>query len=236
VLDLGTGRFAEALKRLTTLAAAGPGVGHPAIVMFSLPDRVEAAVRCGDRLAAAEAVRQLERWNVRTGPAARAVMLRCRALLADDEAAAPLYRQAMELHARGLSPPPEVARTQLLYGEWLRRARRPAESREHLRAAMEIFDRLGALPWAERARSELKASGETVRGRRADAELQLTPQELRIVRAVTDGSSTKEIAALLFLSPRTVEYHLHKVFAKLGISSRTDLVRLAMRDTRLVEG
>ena len=204
--------------------------------MFSLPDRVEAAVRCGDLAAAAEALGQLERWNIRTGPAARAVMLRCRALLAEDDAAAPLYAQAMRLHEQGQSPQPEVARTQLLYGEWLRRARRPAESRQYLRAAMEIFDRLGARPWAERARLELKASGETLRGPRTNSSVRLTPQELRIVRAIASGSSTKEIAALLFVSPRTVEYHLHKVFAKLGISSRTDLVRLVIRDTSLVEG
>jgi DNA-binding CsgD family transcriptional regulator len=236
VLDLGAGRYSESLRRMTELAAAGPGVGHPAIVMFSLPDRIEAAVRCGDLAAAAEALEQLERWNIRTGPAARAVMSRCRALLAPDDAAAPLYAQAMQLHEQGRSPQPEVARTQLLYGEWLRRARRPAESRQYLRAAMENFDRLGARPWAERARLELKASGETLRRPRTGSAVRLTPQELRIVRAVATGSSTKEIAALLFVSPRTVEYHLHKVFAKLGISSRTDLVRLVVRDASLVEG
>ena len=236
VLDLGAGRYSDSLRRMTELAAAGPGVGHPAIVMFSLPDRIEAAIRCGDHGAAAEALGQLEQWNIRTGPAARAVMLRCRALLAADDAAAPLYAQALQLHEQGSSPLPELARTQLLYGEWLRRARRPAESREYLRAAMEIFDRLGARPWADRARLELKASGETLRGSRTDSATRLTPQELRIVRAIANGSSTKEIAALLFVSPRTVEYHLHKVFAKLGISSRTDLVRLVIRDAGLVEG
>lgn len=236
ILNLGAGHFAEALDRLITLAAAGPGVSHPAIVMFSLPDRVEAAVRTGRLSAAADALHALEGWHSRASPDAHAVTLRCRALLAGDDDAAGLYSEAMAMHALGPSPPPEVARTQLLYGEWLRRARRPAESRQHLRAAMETFDRLGAAPWAERARLELKASGETIPSRTADASPRLTPQELRIARAVAAGRTTKEIAAQLFLSPRTVEYHLHKMYPKLGISSRTDLVRLVITDSALVAG
>jgi DNA-binding NarL/FixJ family response regulator len=141
----------------------------------------------------------------------------------------------MRLHETGGSPPPEVARTQLVYGEWLRRARRPAESRKHLRSAIEVFDRLGSTPWVERARLELKASGETMPSRGENGN-RLTPQEVRIARAVAGGSSTKEIAAMLFLSPRTVEYHLHKMFPKLGISSRADLVRLVLRDPALIDG
>ncbi|HEY7050219.1 MAG TPA: AAA family ATPase [Jatrophihabitantaceae bacterium] len=235
VLHLGLGRFAEALAALTELAAAGPGVGHPAIVMFSLPDRVEAAVRCGDLDAATAALRALERWSAHAALSARAVLLRCQAQLADDAAATTLYAEAMRLHASGHSPPPEVARTQLAYGEWLRRARRPAESRQQLRAAVETFDRLGSTPWAERARLELRASGETIPRPGDENTTRLTPQELRIARAVADGSSTKEIAALLFVSPRTVEYHLHKMFPKLGISSRADLIRLVLSNPALVE-
>lgn len=236
VLDVGLGRYGEALQAMNALAAAGPGVGHPAIVNFSLPDRVEAAVRCGELASAHDALVVLDRVSGHADSAARAVLHRCRAQLASDEDAAVLFAEAMRLHAEGRSASPEIARTQLVYGEWLRRARRPAESRRHLRSAMEVFDRLGAVPWAERARVELKASGETMReGGQAPAS-RLTPQEVRIAQAVAAGKSTKEIAARLFLSPRTVEYHLHKMFPKLGITSRIDLVRLVAAEPDLIEG
>jgi len=112
-----------------------------------------------------------------------------------------------------------------LYGEWLRRERRRTDARVHLRAAIDGFRRLGAVPWAERAEAELRATGETVRKRDASALDQLTPQELQIAGLVADGLTNREIAAQLFLSPRTVDYHLHKVFTKLGVASRTELVR-----------
>src|SRR6516165_10116025 len=114
------------------------------------------------------------------------------------------------------------SRAQLLYGEWLRRERRRGESRGHLRAALEIFRTLGAVPWAERAEAELRATGETARKRDPSAVEQLTPQELQIAGLVTDGLTNREIAARLYLSPRTIDYHLHKVFTKLGIASRTE--------------
>jgi DNA-binding NarL/FixJ family response regulator len=121
--------------------------------------------------------------------------------------------------------PLQRARTELLYGEWLRRQRRRTDARVHLRAALQAFRRLGAIPWAERAEAELRATGETARKRDVSAADQLTPQELQIAGLVTDGLTNREIAAQLYLSPRTVDYHLRKVFTKLGIASRTDLVR-----------
>jgi len=106
----------------------------------------------------------------------------------------------------------------------LRRERRRGESRGHLRNALEAFRGLGAVPWAERAESELRATGETARKRDVSAVEQLTPRELQIAGLVTDGLTNKEIAAQLFLSPRTIDYHLRKVFTKLGIASRTELI------------
>jgi DNA-binding NarL/FixJ family response regulator len=120
------------------------------------------------------------------------------------------------------------ARTRLAYGERLRRARRRVEAREQLRAALDTFERLGAAPWAERTRSELRASGETARKRDPSTLAQLTPQELQVARFVAQGLSNKEVAAQLFLSPRTIDAHLRNVFAKLGVTSRTQLARLAL--------
>ena len=122
-------------------------------------------------------------------------------------------------------PPLQRARTELLYGEWQRRERRRPDSRVHLRAALDSFRTMGAVPWAERAEAELRASGETARKRDLSTAGQLTPQELQIARLVTGGLTNKEIAAQLYLSPRTVDYHLRKVFTKLGITSRAELVR-----------
>jgi DNA-binding CsgD family transcriptional regulator len=125
---------------------------------------------------------------------------------------------------------PRLARIHLLYGEHLRRERRRIDSRTQLRAALEAFEQLGAEPWAERARTELRASGETARKRDPSTLSQLTPQELQIARFVGEGLSNKEIAAQLFLSPRTVESHLRKVFSKLSITSRTQLARFTLED------
>jgi DNA-binding NarL/FixJ family response regulator len=126
-----------------------------------------------------------------------------------------------------VSRPFDRARTQFAYGQYLRRQRRRSDAREHLRAALGGFERLGAEPWAERARVELRATGEAARKRDPSTLTQLTPQELQIARLVAEGQSNKEVATQLFLSRRTVEYHVAKVFAKLGISSRADLIRQA---------
>ncbi|MEW9550078.1 LuxR C-terminal-related transcriptional regulator [Nonomuraea sp. NPDC050783] len=224
LLDLGLGRYAAAHARFAALAAAGPGAGHPTVTWRSTPDRVEAATAAGEHEAAREALAAYERWAAHAATdEARALLARCRALLADPGADAELFEEALRRHGE----PFERARTALLYGERLRRAQRPGRARSRLRAALETFERLGAAPWAERARGELRAAGEaTARPAAGDARAALTPQELRIARMVAEGASSKEVAARLFLSPRTVEYHLYKIYPKLGVTSRTELARL----------
>jgi DNA-binding CsgD family transcriptional regulator len=138
------------------------------------------------------------------------------------------FQQAVDLPIA--SHPFDQARAEFLFGEFLRRERRRIDAREHLRTAVEIFERLGAHPWEERARQELRASGETARRRDPSTLSELTPQELQITRLVAAGSSNKEVAAQLFLSPRTVEYHLRKVFSKLGIASRAELIKRGVSD------
>jgi DNA-binding NarL/FixJ family response regulator len=124
--------------------------------------------------------------------------------------------------------PFDAARARLFHGEHLRRQRRRSDARAELRAALDAFESLGAAPWADRARAELRASGETAHKRNPGALAQLTPQELQVARLVGDGSSNKEVAAQLFLSPRTIDAHLRSVFSKLGITSRTQLARLPL--------
>ncbi|MFC6896613.1 LuxR C-terminal-related transcriptional regulator [Nonomuraea dietziae] len=131
----------------------------------------------------------------------------------------------MALHPEGF----ERARTALLYGERLRRLHRPGEARSHLRYAAETFERAGAEPWARRAHDELRAAGEARTSPDRDVFAALTPQELRIAKLVAGGASSKEVAAQLFLSPRTVEYHLYKIYPKLGVTSRTELALVVLR-------
>ncbi|MEU7882099.1 ATP-binding protein [Microbispora bryophytorum] len=238
MLDLCLGRFAAAHDRFTAIVAAGPGAGHPTVVWRSTPDRIEAAAGAGDGDASLAALEAYERWSAHAGTAeSRALLARCRGLVLPDDQAVEALGEASRLHAN----PFEAARTGLLLGERLRRTHRPGEARAHLRAAFETFQRAGAAPWARRAYGELRAAGESVhagkdappapevvpdvRGMALDA---LTPQELRIATLVADGATSKEIAARLFLSPRTVEYHLYKIYPKLGITSRTELARLVV--------
>jgi DNA-binding CsgD family transcriptional regulator len=146
------------------------------------------------------------------------------ALVAEDEGVAGAFEAALERQA--LTPDVfELARTRLAYGERLRRARRRVLARSQLRAALEDFERLGARPWAERARAELAATGETMRRRDPTALDELTPQELQIALLLADGKTTREAAAAVFLSPKTIEYHLRHVYLKLGINSRPELVQ-----------
>ena len=148
----------------------------------------------------------------------------CRALAAAPDAAEAHFEAAIVADARPL----DRARIQLHYGEHLRRERRRIDARSHLRSAVEGFERLGAAPWAERARRELRATGETARKRDTSPLAELTPQELQVARLVSEGATNKAVAAQLFVSPKTVEYHLRKVFAKLGIASRNELFRLEL--------
>jgi DNA-binding CsgD family transcriptional regulator len=199
---------------------------------MATPDLVDAALRAGERDRAVAAAQAFADWApVSRAPYVHGMLARCRAVLAEDaDEADGLFRQALELHAND-APPYERARTQLAYGERLRRDRRKIEARAQLRAAHEIFDGLGAAPWAERARGELNATGESARRRDASTIDELTPQELRIAMLVAAGASNREVAAQIFVSPKTVEYHLRKVFMKLGVASRVELARLPLAAT-----
>jgi DNA-binding NarL/FixJ family response regulator len=221
-LELGYGRADAAF------AVAREMTGLP-IPLWAGLDRIEAAARADERELAREWLAEFEAWAEGTGaPWARAVALHCAALLAADEREAePLFAAALGAHA-GSGRSFERARTELAYGEALRRARRRIEAREHLRAALDGFEALGAAPWAERARLELRASGQTARRRDPSTRDELTAQELQIAHLVAQGLTNREIAAQLFLSPRTIEFHLRNVFRKLGIASRTQLARLEL--------
>jgi DNA-binding CsgD family transcriptional regulator len=224
ILDLARSRWTEALARLEPLRQVRPGFGHPFVVIASAPDRIEAAVRAGRLDAAREEVPVFEAWATHSPASwARPRLASCRALVASGDDATRHFEEALTMD--GDARPFDLARIQLLYGEHLRRERRRMEAREPLRAALASFERFGAVLWAERAHNELRATGETARKRDPSTVLELTPQELQIARLVAEGSSNKEVAGQLFLSPRTVEYHLRKVFSKLGITSRAELIR-----------
>jgi len=227
LLELGRGQPDEAIDRLEPLAArmAAHGLGEPGVIPW-LPDLVEAYVRVGREDEAAELLDDFESLARRTSRRwAQAAAHRCRGLLAPADAFEDEFRLALELHAA--TPTPfERARTELCLGERRRRARRRAEAREPLRSALETFDRLGAVPWSERARAELAASGETARAHDPYAAEQLTPQELQVALVVARGATNKEAGAALFLSPKTIETHLGRVYRKLNVRSRTELAHL----------
>ncbi|GAB2749589.1 ATP-binding protein [Kitasatospora kifunensis] len=226
VHDLGLGRAAEVVERLEPHTAGT--YRHHVSAIRTVPDLVEAAVRLGRPERAEAAFERFEAWSARIGSPdwTRALVLRCQALLGPAELAESGYLAALELHER-TGRPFELARTSLLFGEWLRRDRRKTEARARLRAALEVFERLGARPWAERARSELGAAGAaTPVAAPAGPLAGLTPQEEQIARLAATGLSNREIAAQLFLSPRTVGHHLYKAYPKLGIASRGELADL----------
>jgi DNA-binding CsgD family transcriptional regulator len=210
------GHYGEAL------AAARHACEREDVVAYgwALVELIEAAVRGGRPDEAAAALDRLsERTRASRTQWALGIEARCRALLSDDES---LYHESVERLARSRAAV-ELARSRLLYGEWLRRENRRIDAREQLRAAHEMFNRMGAAAFADRARRELSATGETVRKRTVETADDLTAQEAQVARLAAQGRTNPEIGALLFISPRTVEYHLHKVFPKLGISSRREL-------------
>ena len=229
VLYNGLARYDEAL------AAARQVTAHdidPYPNMWALPELVEAAARVGETDVAREA---LDRLAEMTQPAgtdwALGTEARSRALLSDGEDADLLYREAIERFGRtGLRP--ELARAHLLYGEWLRREGQRRVAREQLRTAHQMFASIGMEGFAERARRELLATGERARKRREDTRWDLTAQEAQIAQLAREGYSNPEIGAQLFLSPRTVEWHLRKVFTKLDISSRKELDAALLTKTR----
>jgi DNA-binding CsgD family transcriptional regulator len=219
VLRNGLGRYAEAL------AVAEPATEEtysPLSTQLILPELIEAAVRTGQADLARRALGRLSAMTVEGSDWAKGLEARSRALVSEGREAEQCYAEAVE--RLGRTPlRPDLARARLLYGEWLRRENRRLEARHHLHAAYQLLDAIGAEAFAERARRELLATGEKVRKREVDTHSQLTPQEEHIIRLARDGRTNPEIAAELFISTRTVEWHLRKVFAKLGIASRRDL-------------
>jgi DNA-binding NarL/FixJ family response regulator len=220
VLYNGLGRYEEAV------AAARRATSETFefwVSVWALPELIEAASRAGEVELARDALERLvETTQAARNDPALGFEARCRALLTDGPVAEELYRQAIDRLAR-TKLRPEVARAHLLYGEWLRRAGRRVDARAELRTAYDEFISIGMDAFAERTRRELKATGEKVRKRSAETRDELTPQEEQIARLARDGFSNPEIGAQLFISARTVEWHLRKVFTKLDISSRRQL-------------
>jgi DNA-binding CsgD family transcriptional regulator len=229
VLDIQQGRYDKALDRLRR-EESGPAAHSISVQLYTLPDQVEAAARLGRPGDAAAPADRFTAWAEATGqPWALAVAARCAALLAADPE--PCYEQALAEHDRGAHPL-EHARTHLLYGEWLRRRQRRTAAATQLFAAREMFGRIGAAGWVTRADDELRAAGyAATAAQRADPLATLTPQERQVVRLAATGASNRDIAARLFLSPRTVGYHLYKAFPKLGVGSRADLAAYAESGT-----
>jgi DNA-binding CsgD family transcriptional regulator len=226
ILELSLGHYEAAAAGLDKVCESD----LPVIGTSALPELAEAYARLGRRERADAAVERYAERALATGtPLALGVLARSQALVADPGQARDRYQEAIEL----LSESParlELARAHLLYGEWLRRQRRRREARDQLRTALDMFDAMGADLFAERAGVELRATGERVGRRDVGAPEELTPQETQIAALVSQGEANREIAARLFISPSTVEYHLRKVFRKLGLTSRTQLARRILDD------
>jgi DNA-binding CsgD family transcriptional regulator len=219
VLDLGLGRYQSALDHALTVFDDDP----PSVGNLVLPVIVEAGVRGGHREPAAAALtRMTERARAAGTPWGLGLLARCQALMSADQHAEACYRESADLLSRG-PVALDLAHTRLLFGEWLRRGKRRAEARGQLRAAYQLFESCGAVPFAERARTELLATGEQVRQRAAPAENDLTSRERHVAILAASGHTNAEIAERLFITVSTVEFHLNKVFRKLGISSRRQI-------------
>ena len=219
ILNIGLGHYADALTPARQAAEENLGP----FTAQALPDLVEAAARCGETTLAADALTRLQATTAVDGSDwAAGLDARCRALLTPGQPAENDYAEAVECLGRTRLRL-ELARTRLLYGEWLRREGRRVDARDQLRPAHDTFAHLGAEAFADRARRELLATGEKVRKRQVDTATDLTAQEDHIARLARDGRTNPEIAAELFISARTVEWHLRKVFTKLGVTSRRGL-------------
>ena len=224
-LELGAGDYAAAGEA----ARGNYEEDLPLYGNWSLPYVIEAAARVGDDDLAASALERLaERATAAANPWGLGLLARSRALLADDEEAEPCFREAIEQLER-TSMRPDLARAHLLYGEWLRRQKRRVDAREQLRVAHDMFSGMGAAAFAERARLELAATGEHAPVPATRPGFDLTPQEGRIARLAAQRATSREIAAELYISPNTVDYHLRKVFQKVGVNSRRAL-RAALPD------
>lgn len=227
LLDFAENRPDGALVRLDALglALAEEEVGEPSL-MGAVPERIEALARVGRTEDAGVALASLSRQATVTGSSwARAVAKRCAGVLASGDAIDEHFNEALAFHDE-LALPFERARTELCFGEALRRAKRRSQAREQLQRALDAFVAVGARPWVERAEHELAATGQTARRRESSTAAELTPQELRVALAVAHGASNREAATALFLSTKTIEFHLGSVYRKLGIRSRSELARL----------
>ena len=229
LLDLGFGRNEEAIKYLEPLSSLLRSTALLAapFIFQETPDLIEAYVHTGRRADAEAALAAFDdQAKASVGSWARAAAERCRGLLEEDFE--PAFNAALELHGR-TTMPFEQARTELCYGERLRRAKQRREARDHLHRALDAFETIGANPWADRARNELRATGETIRREPAAID-ELTLQELQVALRVAEGATNREAAAALFISPKTVEAHLSRIYGKLGLRSRTELAhRLASK-------
>jgi DNA-binding CsgD family transcriptional regulator len=224
LLDLGAGRLEDAIGRIEEVAryADERGLYIPGIAPQL--ELAEAYVRSSRALDAEAMLLAFDRSQLATVPLFAAHAERCRGLLADGDGFESHFLLALDMHAQAENPF-ALARTRLCYGERLRRAGRRIDAREQLRAALETFDRIDARPWAERARGELRTTGEKLRRREPHEAEELTPQELQIALQVAEGRSNKEAGAALFLSHKTIEFHLSRIYRKLGIHSRAELIR-----------
>jgi DNA-binding CsgD family transcriptional regulator len=231
VLNNGLASYERAMQAAQRATAYSVELVVPSWAAVEL---VEAAVRSGHNDIAADALRRLAERTTPSGTDwARGVEARSRALLSEGDAAERLYLESIE-SLGNTRVRTELARAHLLYGEWLRRERRRIDARAQLRIAHDMLDTMGMDAFAERARRELQATGETARKRTiATGDEQLTAQEAQIARMAREGLSNPEIGVRLFISPRTVQYHLRKVFTKLGIESRSQLDRVPL-DRRAV--
>jgi DNA-binding CsgD family transcriptional regulator/tetratricopeptide (TPR) repeat protein len=231
VLYNGLGRYELALTAATQVTEYPE---EPAFFNWGLVELIEAAARSGKMELAADALGRLSQTTTASGTDwALGVEARSRALLSDGETAEGLYRDAID-RLRRTRLRPELARGHLLYGEWLRRENRRLDAREQLQSAHDLFSQVGMEAFAERARVELEATGERARRRTAETRDDLTPQEAHICHLAADGATNREIAAQLFISPSTVDYHLRKAFRKLGVKSRHQLRRhMLQQGTRL---
>ena len=222
ILYNSLGRYADALAAAQQASEDTPELY---VSMWALPELIEAAVRSGKTKTASDALERLAETTQAGGTDfGLGIEARSRALLSGGEAADRLYREAIDRLSRTRLRT-ELARAHLLYGEWLRREDRRVDARTQLRTAYQMLDAMGAEAFAERARRELLAAGETVRKLAVETRTELTAQESSIARLARDGQTNTEIGAQLFLSARTVEWHLGNVFSKLGISSRRELRR-----------
>jgi DNA-binding CsgD family transcriptional regulator len=222
-LEQGLGNQEAALAHLQRCAEFLQAISISDPDLDPAPEIADVLVRLGRLAEAREAVARYQPAAEAKGqPFALARAARARALVAADDAYAAEFETAIR-HHEGTPDKFEEARTRLCYGERLRRSRRRVDARRELRAALKAFDQLGAAPWAERAMAELQASGETARLRDDRYRQQLTPQELQVAMTLAEGATTREAAARLYLSPKTVEYHLRHVYDKLEIRSREEL-------------